>query len=97
MKKRALRSLWLGSLTLCCLWVVACATNPVTGKRQLALISEAQEIEMGREADKDVVASIGLYPDESLQRYVQDLGTRMPPRPNGPICPGRFASSTTRR
>ena len=31
---------------------VGCATNPVTGKRQLALISEAQEIEMGREADK---------------------------------------------
>ncbi len=90
MKKRALRSLWLGSLTLCCLWVVACATNPVTGKRQLALISEAQEIEMGREADKDVVASIGLYPDESLQRYVQDLGTRIAATTERPNLPWTF-------
>ncbi len=90
MKKRALRSFWLGSLTLCCLWVVACATNPVTGKRQLALISEAQEIEMGRQADKEVVASIGLYPDESLQRYIQDLGSRIAATTERPNLPWTF-------
>ena len=90
MKKRALRSLWLCSLTLCCLWVVACATNPVTGKRQLALISEAQEIEMGREADKDVVASIGLYPDESMQHYVQALGARIAAATERPNLPWTF-------
>jgi predicted Zn-dependent protease len=82
--------LWLGSLTLCFLWVVACATNPVTGKRQLALISEAQEIEMGREADKDVVASIGLYPDESMQRYVQALGARIAATTERPDLPWTF-------
>jgi predicted Zn-dependent protease len=90
MKQRALRFLWLGSLTLCFLWVVACATNPVTGKRQLALISEAQEIEMGREADKDVVSSIGLYPDESMQRYVQALGTRIAATTERPALPWTF-------
>lgn len=90
MKQRASRSLWLGSLTLCFLWVVACATNPVTGKRQLALISEAQEIEMGREADKDVVASIGLYPDESMQRYVQALGARIAATTERPDLPWTF-------
>jgi predicted Zn-dependent protease len=82
--------LWLGSLTLCFLWVVACATNPVTGKRQLALISEAQEIAMGREADKDVVASIGLYPDESMQRYVQTLGARIAATTERPDLPWTF-------
>jgi predicted Zn-dependent protease len=90
MKQRARRSLWLGSLTLCLLWAVACATNPVTGKRQLALISEAQEIEMGREADKDVVSSIGLYPDESMQRYVQALGARIAATTERPALPWTF-------
>ena len=45
-----------------------CATNPATGGSQHMLISEAQEIEMGREADGAVVASIGLYDDPIWQR-----------------------------
>ena len=43
--------------------LAACATNPATGRRQLSLVSEAQEIQMGREADQQVTASIGLYPE----------------------------------
>jgi len=60
-----------------CLAAAACAINPATGKRELALVSQAQEIAIGRDADKDVVASLGLYPDEALQRYVQELGSRL--------------------
>ena len=30
------------------LMVAACATNPVTGKRELSLVSEQQEIQMGQ-------------------------------------------------
>ena len=90
MKQRTGPSMWLCTVTLCVLWMVACATNPVTGKRQLALISEAQEIEMGREADKDVVASIGLFPDQSMQRYIQDLGTRIASTTERPNLPWTF-------
>ena len=90
MKQRTGPSMWLCTVTLCVLWMVACATNPVTGKRQLALISEAQEIEMGREADKDVVASIGLFPDESMQRYIQDLGARIASTTERPNLPWTF-------
>ena len=54
--------------------LAACATNPATGRRQLSLVSEAQEIQMGREADQQVAASIGLYPDAALQSYVQRVG-----------------------
>ena len=90
MKRRAASSWWLCSVTLCFVWVIACATNPVTGKRQLALISEAQEIEMGREADKDVVASIGLYPDEPMQRYIQALGARIAATTERPALPWTF-------
>jgi predicted Zn-dependent protease len=56
------------------LLVVGCATNPVTGERQLALISESQEISMGQEAAKSVEQSIGLVEDAALQSYVSQIG-----------------------
>jgi predicted Zn-dependent protease len=55
----------------------ACATNPATGRRQLSLVSEAQEIQMGKEADPQVVGSIGLVPQQDLQTYVQRVGTTL--------------------
>ena len=51
-----------------------CARNPVTGKKQLVLMSEEQEIAMGKEADPQVVAQFGLYPDSSLQQYIRRKG-----------------------
>jgi predicted Zn-dependent protease len=64
-----------------------CATNPATGEKQFSLISEAQEIQMGREADPSIVASMGLDPDSARQRYVRELGMRLArvsERPNLP-------------
>jgi predicted Zn-dependent protease len=52
----------------------ACARNPATGERQLSLISEAQEIQMGREAAAGVKQSIGFVDDAALQQYVQRIG-----------------------
>jgi len=54
--------------------VAGCATNPVTGRRELALMSETQEIEMGRQGAADVKSSFGLYPDVALQAYVNRIG-----------------------
>ena len=34
--------------------MTACATNPVTGKRELSFMSEEQEISVGREMDAQV-------------------------------------------
>jgi predicted Zn-dependent protease len=70
--------------------LLSCATNPVTGKRQLALISEAQEIAMGREADTEVAAAYGLYPDDQLQQYVQALGSSIASRTERPSLPWTF-------
>jgi predicted Zn-dependent protease len=59
------------------LWLtvaVGCAINPVSGRRELALVSEAQEIEMGRQGAADVSASVGLHPDAALQAYVNRIG-----------------------
>jgi predicted Zn-dependent protease len=72
------------------LWTAACSTNPATGGTQLSLISEAQEIEMGREADAAIVAQMGLYPDEALQRYVHQLGTRLAATSERPNLPWTF-------
>ena len=54
-----------------------CARNPVTGKREVVLMSEAQEIEMGKAADPEVIQQFGLYEDSSLQRYINSMGQRM--------------------
>jgi hypothetical protein len=51
------------SVSLCLVLAMACATNPATGRRQIMLVSEAQEVEMGRQADREVATSIGLYPE----------------------------------
>lgn len=64
--------------------VVACAINPVTGRRELALVSEAQEIEMGRQGSADVIAGFGLVSDAGLQSYVNGIGQAVAARTERP-------------
>src|SRR5688500_4472438 len=71
--------------------MVACATNPVTGKRELSFMSEAQEISVGRELDAQVRQEMGLYDNDDLQRYVQDLGMRLAQSSQRPNLPWSFA------
>lgn len=59
------------------LLIPSCAINPVTGRRQLMLISEAQEIEMGRQYDPQVIATFGQYQDEDFLRFIQTKGDEM--------------------
>ncbi|HWV56511.1 MAG TPA: M48 family metalloprotease [Longimicrobiales bacterium] len=67
-----------------------CMTNPATGARQFSLISEAQEIQLGQEYDQQFVAELGLYPDQSLQQYVQQIGQRMAALSERPNLPWSF-------
>ena len=39
--------------------LVACVINPATGRRELSLISEAQEQAIGRENDRAISAELG--------------------------------------
>jgi predicted Zn-dependent protease len=59
------------------LGLAACATNPATGQRQLILMSEQQEIQLGRDSDQEVRKQMGIYRDPELQRYVNDVGQRL--------------------
>jgi len=70
--------------------LAGCAINPATGQRQLMLVSESQEIQMGRESDPAVIAQFGLYPDEGLQAYVAGLGARLAARSERPDLPWTF-------
>jgi predicted Zn-dependent protease len=65
----------------------ACATNPVTGKKQMSLLSEAEELAIGAQQDAEIRREMGVYPDAELQRYVNDIGqqlARVSHRPNLP-------------
>ncbi|GAB4349002.1 MAG: M48 family metalloprotease [Immundisolibacter sp.] len=61
----------------CLLLLAACATNPVSGRREVALMSEAQEIAIGRDMHPKVLQAYGRYDDPQLQTYVQGVGERL--------------------
>jgi predicted Zn-dependent protease len=73
------------------LFAVSCAVNPVTGKKELSLISEGQEIEMGKQTDAEVVAQFGVYDDPALAKYVGGLGLALAAKTQRPALPYRFA------
>lgn len=57
--------------------LTACARNPVTGKKQLVFMTEAQEIAMGKEADPQIVQAYGLYDNKELQAFIDRKGQEM--------------------
>ena len=69
------------------LFMAACATNPVTGQREISLMSEAEEIAYGRQADLEIRRERGVYDDPEVQRYVSDIGHRLARRTPCPIDP----------
>ncbi len=68
----------------------SCAVNPVTGQRQFVLFTESQEIEMGRQADQDISASLGVYDDPQLAAWIDDMGQRMAADSERPDLPWTF-------
>ena len=69
---------------------LGCARNPVTGKSQLSLVSESQEIQMGQQAAKDVANTIGIYKDANVESYVAGIGKRIAANSERPKLPWEF-------
>lgn len=65
------------ALTTTLILLSACAVNPVTGTKQFVLMSESQEIAMGRQADPQVLDFFGLYDDPGLQAFITEKGNEM--------------------
>jgi predicted Zn-dependent protease len=51
-----------------------CALNPVSGKQDFVMMSESQEISIGRNADVDVRKQYKVYDNPALQTYVNRVG-----------------------
>jgi len=51
----------------------SCATNPVTGKQDLVLMSEDQEIAIGQKYHQQIMQTYRPYNDPELQAYVSEL------------------------
>ena len=70
--------------------MMACARNPVTGKRELSLMSTEQEIAIGKESHPSVVASMGLYEDAKLNAFINEKGKAMAKISHRPDLPYQF-------
>ncbi|HEY9518369.1 MAG TPA: M48 family metalloprotease [Gemmatimonadales bacterium] len=70
--------------------IAACATNPATGKSEISLVSESQEIEMGNQMLASARATLGVYPDSGLQRYVRGIGSGLAAASERPGLPWVF-------
>ena len=60
-------------------FVVGCAVNPVTGKRELSLVSEAQELEIGKQnyAPMRQMQGGDYVADPKVVAYVQEVGQKL--------------------
>jgi predicted Zn-dependent protease len=54
-----------------------CAVNPVTGKQDFVLMSEQEEIALGRKFSTEVLKQYRAYDNPALQSYVQSIGERL--------------------
>ena len=54
--------------------ISGCSVNPVTGKQDFVVISENQEIAMGKRYHSQVLQQTPPYEDLELQTYVQRIG-----------------------
>ena len=68
----------------------SCAVNPVTGKQDFVMISENQEIQMGREYNAEILKQYPIYQDQSLQEYVQSIGESLALKSHRPELVYRF-------
>ena len=59
------------------LMVPSCAVNPVTGKKQLMLMSESQEVALGAQYDPTVIGTFGAYDDPDLMAFINTKGAEM--------------------
>jgi len=58
-------------------WIISCAVNPVTGKQELMLLSESEEIDLGRQTDAEIVKEYGVLEDPKLTAYLNDFCQRL--------------------
>lgn len=69
--------LLLGLITVAGTGCVTTGTNPVSGNTRAYGYSWEQEVQLGKEADGQIQQQYGVYDDEELTEYVEDLGQKI--------------------
>ena len=65
-------------ITFIFLFISGCEYNNVTGERQLVILSEAEENNIGaREHPKIIKNFGGIYPDKELLKYIRNIGNKV--------------------
>ena len=72
-----INSLFRYSIIIALIALSGCAVNPVTGDSDFVLMSESDEIAIGRENHAKIIQQYGLYDSPSLQDYVQKVGDKL--------------------
>ena len=57
--------------------LAGCAVNPATGRSDFVMMSEQQELDLGRRYNQQILKENPRYADEKLQAYVQQVGERV--------------------
>ena len=78
------------ALTVVLLVLSSCSRNPVTGKKEFMLMTESQEINMGKSYDPQVTAMYGVYDDPELQAFITRKGKEMAAISHRPHLPYEF-------
>ena len=73
---------WLSALSL--ILLAACTTAPFTGRSQLMLVSEGQELGLGEEAYRHTLRDSVLLRDYEAERIVRKVGERIARAANKP-------------
>lgn len=79
----------LCAVSLVLMLLQACATDPVTGKRTMAM-SESWEINAGKKYHQQILKQYQVYDDPELQAYVNDIGQRLAKTSHRPDLPFTF-------
>jgi predicted Zn-dependent protease len=74
---RLMRPTRLASFVCAAAALLSCATNPVTGRQEVSLMSAERETATGKQAAAQVEREMGLVRDPALVAYVQQIGRRM--------------------
>lgn len=77
-------------LTMSLFLAQSCQVNPVTGKRQLAFMSEEKEIALGKSYDPQVVAEMGKYENPQMAQFLSEKGNAMAAISERPNLPWKF-------
>ena len=90
METKSFRLIVLGVALILFLSSGSCAVNPVSGGPELMLLSESDEIQLGKQTDVEVRKQYGVYEDQKLNAYLNDMCQRLARVSHRPNLPYKF-------